>query len=414
MGSSENIDVLQTRPAERGSAQIAFGSLKSCAALGTLLLGLCSGLSGRRRSLRDKEASTLSTERDQDSAGSPETQGDTTPGSPAERSPSGATRRKPLLTRALTRVAAGHAGDVTKEVTDDGVTSTGFVLKKKDPVEEANYEKLFKNFGDATVDADPMQRWVPRYAGVTKDEEGQDYLRLQNMTAHDYRGAFVLDCKIGVRTFSEKEARNKKEREDLYWKAFALAEEDLTEEENKRKAITKFRWMNIHDSHTTTICEGFRVDGCVGATRIPQKELQKNKKRTDVVRFLHEDFMSLVCLDGESPASVEDSVPYKIATGFRDQLTEMRSDLERSSFFMTHEMIGASLLLVANKTGKTRARIIDLAKTFRIPDGLDSFNHRRPWALANHEDGWLFGLDNMIEVWSEVVDVILADWSASE
>eukprot|EP00929_Paragymnodinium_shiwhaense_P083408 TRINITY_DN4442_c0_g5_i1.p1 TRINITY_DN4442_c0_g5~~TRINITY_DN4442_c0_g5_i1.p1 ORF type:complete len:410 (+),score=54.65 TRINITY_DN4442_c0_g5_i1:167-1396(+) len=409
MGHPENIHGLQTRPAQRG--------LNSCAALGKLLLGLCSGLSGRHRSLRDKEASTSSADRNQDAGDSPVTNGDTTPGSPAMMDSEvvdNAIASQPLLIRTLTRVAAGHAGEVAKEVREDGQTGTGFVLKKKDPVEEANYEQLFKSVGDTQVDADPMQRWVPHYAGVTKDLSGQDYLRLQNMTAHDYQGAFVLDCKIGVRTFSEKEARNEKAREDLYLKALALAEEDLTEEEKKRKAITKFRWMNIHDSHTTTICEGFRVDGCVGATRIPQKELQKNKKRADVVQFLHEDFMSLVCPHEELPASVEDSVPYKIATGFRDELTAMRSDLESSRFFMTHELIGASLLLVADRTGKTRARIIDLAKTYQIPDGLDDFDHRKPWALGNHEDGWLFGLDNMIDVWSEVVDLIRAHWSPSE
>lgn len=400
--------------------------------MGRLLLGLCSGLSDRRRSLRDKEASTPSAESVRVPANTPATKGDTTPGSHAEKSPARAERRHhpatldmgvvddadacPLTASMLllTRVAAGHPGDVTKEVGEDGQTGTGFILKKKDPDEKANYEVLFKNRVNPDVDADPMQRWVPDYGGVAKDEKGQEYLRIQNLTSHDYQGAFVLDCKIGVRTFGEKEARNKAEREDLYLKALELAEDDLTQEEKNKKAITKFRWMTIHDSHTTTIREGFRIDGCVGATKVPQKVLQKNKKRTDVVRFLHEDFMSLVCPPEESPATVEESVAYKIALGFRNQLMDMRSDLESSTFFMTHEMIGASLLLVADRKGETRASIIDLAKTTQIPDGLESFDHRKPWALGNHEDGCLFGLDNMIDVWSEVVKLILADWKSSE
>lgn len=50
---------------------------------------------------------------------------------------------------------------------------------------------------------------------------------------YDYRGAYVLDCKLGVRTFVEKEATNTKERADLYKKLEKLDKNgtDLTEEE---------------------------------------------------------------------------------------------------------------------------------------------------------------------------------------
>ncbi|CAD7943785.1 unnamed protein product [Amoebophrya sp. A25] len=189
--------------------------------------------------------------------------------------------------RHLTRVAAGHAGDVVKEVF--GEKTSGFILKKKDPIEAANYEKLFSD------SADPLQNWTPLYGGQTKDPEGNEYLRLENLTSQDYEAAYVLDCKIGVRTFLESEARNEKLREDLFMKAEALAPWLLTDEEIERGTITKFRWMTIHDSQTTTIKEGWRIDGCAGSgTSITKSELQRNKTREDAIKFLSTVYMDLV------------------------------------------------------------------------------------------------------------------------
>lgn len=52
---------------------------------------------------------------------------------------------------------------------------------------------------------------------------------------------FVLDCKLGFRTFLESETTNQSQREDLYDKANALAPWLLTEEEKEARKITKFR-----------------------------------------------------------------------------------------------------------------------------------------------------------------------------
>lgn len=84
----------------------------------------------------------------------------------------------------LTRVAAGHQGDVVKEV-GEGDAGTGFILKKKDATEAANYEALF------AIEGDPMQNWTPMYGGQTTDDNGQEYLRLQNLTSPDYSGAYT-------------------------------------------------------------------------------------------------------------------------------------------------------------------------------------------------------------------------------
>lgn len=45
--------------------------------------------------------------------------------------------------------------------------------------------------------------------------------------------------------------------------------------------------------------------------------------------------------------------------------------------------------------------MIDFAKTIRI-EGTNQLTHRAAWQEGNHEDGYLFGLDNMISIWSDV------------
>lgn len=74
----------------------------------------------------------------------------------------------------------------------------------------------------------------------------------------------------------------------------------------------------------------------------------------------------------------------------------MRLGVERSEFFSTHEVVGSSIFIVFDNV-RTNAWIIDFAKSVRVPEDV-TLNHRKPWELGNHEDGFLFGLDNLIEV----------------
>lgn len=46
---------------------------------------------------------------------------------------------------------------------------------------------------------------------------------------------------------------------------------------------------------------------------------------------------------------------------------------------------------------KTGAWMIDFAKSTRVPENI-ILNHKNPWKLGNHEDGYLTGLNNLIEV----------------
>ena len=74
--------------------------------------------------------------------------------------------------------------------------------------------------------------------------------------------------------------------------------------------------------------------------------------------------------------------------------------------------IGTSLLIVGDAKGKTGVNMIDLAKTVEL--GAGQIDHRKPWVLGNHEDGCLFGVDNMLSVWEEVLRRLTAAPEYSE
>ena len=42
--------------------------------------------------------------------------------------------------------------------------------------------------------------------------------------------------------------------------------------------------------------------------------------------------------------------------------------------------------------------MIDFGKTVPVPEGV-VIDHRTQWVEGNHEDGYLSGLDNLIELW---------------
>jgi 1D-myo-inositol-triphosphate 3-kinase len=90
--------------------------------------------------------------------------------------------------------------------------------------------------------------------------------------------------------------------------------------------------------------------------------------------------------------------------------------------FVASEYLGlplsaSSLLLYDQASGATKVRIIDLARvsaTSRLepPEGSDAagalgplrrLDHRTPWVEGNEEDGYLFGLDRMIEIFDELL-----------
>ena len=72
---------------------------------------------------------------------------------------------------------------------------------------------------------------------------------------------------------------------------------------------------------------------------------------------------------------------------------------------LVDEVVGSSLLFVYDEDDggpPPSCWMIDFAKTMQVdaaavpPPGL---THRAKWELGNHEDGYLSGLDSLIDVW---------------
>ena len=64
---------------------------------------------------------------------------------------------------------------------------------------------------------------------------------------------------------------------------------------------------------------------------------------------------------------------------------------------MSLQVIGSSLLLLFDRSNEANVWMIDFAKT-RLLDKSTTITHRAQWELGNHEDGYLTGLDNLIQV----------------
>ena len=49
--------------------------------------------------------------------------------------------------------------------------------------------------------------------------------------------------------------------------------------------------------------------------------------------------------------------------------------------------------------------LIDFGKTVSVPEGL-SIDHKSPWEVGNHEDGYLIGIENLIQLFRDLVTVL--------
>lgn len=75
--------------------------------------------------------------------------------------------------------------------------------------------------------------------------------------------------------------------------------------------------------------------------------------------------------------------------------------MECSDFFSTHEVIGSSLLFVHDRSNAS-VWLIDFAKTVMLPNEI-KISHDNIWSVGNHEDGYLIGINNLIDIFEEIL-----------
>lgn len=185
---------------------------------------------------------------------------------------------------------------------------------------------------------------------------------------------------MGTRTFLESEVKKSAARPDLYQKMVAIDPTAPTEEEHKWKAVTKLRYMQFREEQSSTCSHGFRIEAMKCRGSPPVTDLKKVKSKEEVIQTM-ELFL----------AGRED-----IRQRLLKRLCEIRSKIEQSEYFSTHEVVGSSVFMIYDDS-KVGVWIIDFAKTNKLPEGV-TVNHRAPWKQGNHEEGLLFGLDHLISV----------------
>ncbi|KAJ8280736.1 hypothetical protein GJAV_G00058390 [Gymnothorax javanicus] len=262
---------------------------------------------------------------------------------------------------------AGHAGNFQ-------AGEQGRVLKRFCENEQQCLQKLM---------SDSLRPFVPGYYGVEQHDE-QAYNVMDDLLA-DFDSPSIMDCKMGSRTYLEEElvkAREKPRlRRDMYEKMVAVEPEAPSAEEHSQQAVLKPRYMQWRETLSSTATLGFRIEGIKKADGTCNTNFKKTKHREQVMQALR-DFVG-----GNT----------QILKSYLQRLEHLRRELENSPFFRTHEVVGSSLLFVHDRSGRARVWMIDFGKTVALPPPL-RLDHCTPWVEGNREDGYLWGLDNLIDI----------------
>ncbi|XP_074874028.1 inositol-trisphosphate 3-kinase C [Carettochelys insculpta] len=267
---------------------------------------------------------------------------------------------------------AGHAGNFR-------AGDYGRVLKRFCAREQWCLERLMQ---------DVLRPHVPAYFGLA-ERDGQSYNQLEDLLA-GFEAPSIMDCKMGARTYLEEELQQARQRprprHDMYEKMVAVEPGAPTPEEHAQCAVVKARYMQWRESLSSTATLGFRIEGIKKADGTCSTSFKKTRLPEEVVAALA-DFV-------DSDRS--------ILTSYLGRLTELRRALEESEFFKTHEVVGSSLLFIHDRTGLAKVWMIDFGKTVPLAAG-QTLTHRLPWVEGNREDGYLWGLDNLITIFSTMV-----------
>ncbi|XP_013410107.1 inositol-trisphosphate 3-kinase B isoform X2 [Lingula anatina] len=266
---------------------------------------------------------------------------------------------------------AGHQGNFK-------AGDQGTILKKLCSKEQTCLQQLMK---------DIIRPYVPEYKGEV-ERDGIKYIQMQDLLC-EFDCSSLMDCKIGVRTYLEEELQkareNPKLRKDMYQKMIEVDPNEPTEEEHAQQAITKPRYMIWRETVSSTANQGFRIEGIKKADGSSSRDFKTTRTREQIL----DCFISYT--DNNK----------NIILKYMRRLKAIRATLEASPFFARHELIGSSLLFVHDNTEQACVWMIDFGKSNPIPNDA-TISHRAPWVEGNREDGYLTGIDNIIDIFEEM------------
>lgn len=257
------------------------------------------------------------------------------------------------------------------------------------------------------------------------------YLQLQDLLS-DFSQPCVMDCKVGVRTYLEEELSKAKEkpklRKDMYEKMIQIDPIAPTEDEHRAKGVTKPRYMVWRETISSTATLGFRIEVGVALhpfSNIPlhwclsdqfqgikkgdgtsSKDFKTTKSRDQIYNsfkdFTEEFPHAIVSIIIKDPSWFDNCLPScSLQPKYIQRLKAIRATLDCSEFFQYHEVIGSSLLFVHDNINAS-IWLIDFAKTVELPQNV-TIDHNSAWTVGNHEDGYLIGINNMIDIFTELL-----------
>ncbi|XP_072747332.1 inositol-trisphosphate 3-kinase homolog isoform X2 [Anoplolepis gracilipes] len=254
----------------------------------------------------------------------------------------------------------------------------GTVWKRKtggaENTERIVYETLSKE--------EALRDCIPKYYREV-EYKGDTFIELQDLL-FGFNDPHVMDIKMGTRTFLESEVSKTIARPDLYQKMIAVDPDAPTQLEHEQHAVTKLRYMQFREQQSSTCSHGFRIEAMKLAGAPPITDLKRVKSHSEVLDTIRQ-FLGR-----------REDARLKIL----ERLKNLRTKIEESDYFKTHEVIGSSIFVIYDNE-KVGVWLIDFAKTREVPDGR-RLTHRRPWEEGNHEEGFLFGLDNLISTMEEI------------
>ncbi|GAV00781.1 hypothetical protein RvY_11582-2 [Ramazzottius varieornatus] len=268
---------------------------------------------------------------------------------------------------------AGHEGNF--------VTGDNGIVRKKFTPEEHNCLQLLMD--------DVLKPFAPLLIGKTIVNE-EEFIEMRDLLSGFDPSVSVMDCKVGVRTYLEEELtkakKNPKMRPDMYQKMIEVDPNEPTPEEHEQAAVTKPRYMQWRETVSSTATLGFRVEGIKKADGYCSKNFKFTKRKSEVMQVLRQF----------TDCNLE------VIQMYIQRLKTLRKALFSSKFFAAHEVIGSSLLLIHDIKGLAGVWMIDFAKTMPLPEGVH-VDHLKPWKEGNHEDGYLLGLNNLIDCFQNIL-----------
>ncbi|KAL8184045.1 UNVERIFIED_CONTAM: hypothetical protein K2H54_004448 [Gekko kuhli] len=269
---------------------------------------------------------------------------------------------------------AGHEGNFK-------ASEKGQILKKFSPVENACLVELM---------GDVLHPFVPTYHGVV-ETNGERYIQMDDLLC-GLDMPSIMDCKMGTRTYLEEEVNKAGQspvaRRDLYQKMVKVDPLAPTAQEHGQAAVTKPRYMQWRESISSSASFGFRIEGVTIEGGVVQRDFKQTRTKEQIV----ETFLTFTRnrLD--------------VLGTYLARLESLRQALKESTFFKTHEVIGSSLLFLHDRKGQASVWMIDFGKTRPTPENIH-LSHNVAWTQGNHEDGYLLGLQHLIDTMQGALDV---------